>query len=182
MKLGFSGAGGISPNPPREALKIHPEEDLGALSPFSVLRAPHEARKASKNAFFVFRKNRRLRRPNQIKTHHKPHPTPTKTHTLPIIPHTHHKPPKPQTLPFFMTTQKCLHDNSGTAQPGPPTIKNETTASKTLLMGRPYNCHEEFTLLYKCEFFMTIIGATHEETLGSTRCIFGPGCKFPLLS
>ena len=116
MKLGFSGAGGISPNPPREALKIHPEEDLGALSPFSVLRAPHEARKASKNAFFVFRKNRRLRRPNQRQTHHKPHQTSTKTHTLPIIPHTHHKPPKPQTLPFFMTTQKCLHDNSGTAQ------------------------------------------------------------------
>ena len=115
MKLGFSGAGGISPNPPREALKIHPEEDLGALSPFSVLRAPHEARKASKNVFFVFRKIDACG--GQIReTHHKPHPTPTKTHTLPIIPHTHHKPPKPQTLPFFMTTQKCLHDNSGTAQ------------------------------------------------------------------
>ena len=104
MKLGFSGAGGISPNPPREALKIHPEEDLGALSPFSVLRAPHEARKASKNAFFVFRKNRRLRRPNHI---HPPQATPN-THK-----NTHHANHPPHTSQAIQTTDPAiLHDNS----------------------------------------------------------------------
>ena len=51
-------------------------------------------------------------------------------------------PPAPEN-PSFMTIGSRVHDNSGNLK----AAQNATSGSKSLLMGGPYNCHEEFALI-----------------------------------
>ena len=51
-------------------------------------------------------------------------------------------PPAPEN-PSFMTIASRVHDNSGNLQGA----ENATSGPQSLLMGGPYNCHEEFALI-----------------------------------
>ena len=51
-------------------------------------------------------------------------------------------PPTPENR-SFMTIGSRVHDNSGNLQGA----ENATSGPKSLLMGGPYNCHEEFALI-----------------------------------